>query len=851
MIDFKNSSYFSNPNQITFEYRSLPNEKVTSMPVQRIYSNQKSNDQYNPINNQNNNLNHPMNSTQNQIQNYNLNENNFMREMQKEGRPISQIRNNDAFNNNQNDAPITERMSREDIINKYGKKYGINSKYDNNENRSFNKENKEDKGNIKEYKSKESFGRNTDLNNAEKINNSYYGQNFNDAKMNPNINEPQNKKNNFGATNNVIDIKSSQNVFNQNLDDDYNSNMKHKLSSNINNNQNQNTNLNTIRTGYSNNSTDQKYGNNSIIQRTVERTIENKESPAFANNQMNFNRFKEETFGNKDMEENKNNSERNNKNYYMEGRNLERPKDDLNLKYNYDNPSNRNKIQNERIYENSKSNGENIQRPINEENDLKERAESPYMNHEYDPEKIIAKYNLCNPEEEDELIRNLMKMNDRNPNSFNNQNKNKSIQNYKPIDKNQFENNPQNNPENIENEDINEENLPDIEYQRDIENLNKFNIPLSELSKLPEKEQIKILYANNQNLIKAYKDLRADYRDLQKENNLLRAALGGSEEGKKNFRNMMMNENKELKQRNKNLENVVNPLIDYVNEINSVTEGEQIDSNKIINMCKDNKGDEPRSLLTSQEQVNHFRDYLNKKKKVTFDLLTQMKDDSKRNKKGKRKNSQNSRYSGNSYYYYEGNDNESMDQLEENLLSGGRPKRKQNKNNTEKDYSNLIQEGLDSTLNRNKSNRSIKNKNEHGEGFNRFMALMGKEVEKIINTKNPTDGYFTKMSKEKIRRSESNYSGYKNNPNNISSSHHHSSYRDSSERRRRKASRDSNRDTNKDYSEFNESNYDYYKNRDTNCEACKLGISNSMKGYSPLTCSPHRNRYVNNNNKEE
>ena len=43
--------------------------------------------------------------------------------------------------------------------------------------------------------------------------------------------------------------------------------------------------------------------------------------------------------------------------------------------------------------------------------------------------------------------------------------------------------------------------------------------------------------------------------------------------------------------------------------------------------------------------------------------------------------------------------------------------------------------------------------------------------------------------------------------------------------------------------------YDYYINRILNCDPCKIGVSNSNRGFSPLICSPNREKHLKENNK--
>ena len=75
---------------------------------------------------------------------------------------------------------------------------------------------------------------------------------------------------------------------------------------------------------------------------------------------------------------------------------------------------------------------------------------------------------------------------------------------------------------------------------------------------------------------------------------------------------MLIKENNELKALNKKYENVLEPLVDYVNEINVSMGKDEIDLNQIKKMtCIDEKGEHNSPDNNNDNQLEQFKNFLN------------------------------------------------------------------------------------------------------------------------------------------------------------------------------------------------------------------------------------------------
>ena len=111
---------------------------------------------------------------------------------------------------------------------------------------------------------------------------------------------------------------------------------------------------------------------------------------------------------------------------------------------------------------------------------------------------------------------------------------------------------------------------------------------LDEISSLPKDEQILLLFNNNKNLARALKNLKFKYDNLKDAYaKLQQQQLNDDITKNKSLKEMLLKENKELKQLNTNFENILEPLVNYVNDVNTSLGKPEIDINQLKRMARE------------------------------------------------------------------------------------------------------------------------------------------------------------------------------------------------------------------------------------------------------------------------
>ena len=111
---------------------------------------------------------------------------------------------------------------------------------------------------------------------------------------------------------------------------------------------------------------------------------------------------------------------------------------------------------------------------------------------------------------------------------------------------------------------------------------------LDEISSLPKDEQILLLFNNNKNLARALKNLKFKYDNLKDGYaKLQQQQLNDDITKNKSLKEMLLKENKELKQLNTNFENILEPLVNYVNDVNTSLGKPEIDINQLKRMARE------------------------------------------------------------------------------------------------------------------------------------------------------------------------------------------------------------------------------------------------------------------------
>lgn len=187
----------------------------------------------------------------------------------------------------------------------------------------------------------------------------------------------------------------------------------------------------------------------------------------------------------------------------------------------------------------------------------------------------------------------------------------------------------------------NQKEISSSDHPIDEKNIQKNIInSLDEINSLTPQEQIQILFNNNRALAQSLRTLQSQYDNLKTEYDKA-IKLQGIEKNNnsKELKNLLIKENNELKMLNKNYENILEPLVDYVNEVNLAMGKEEIDLLQIKKMSKlkanpegtDNKDNE-------SNPIEEMKKYLNDCHKEIVDNIDDMnKTINKKNPKKKKK----------------------------------------------------------------------------------------------------------------------------------------------------------------------------------------------------------------------
>ena len=170
---------------------------------------------------------------------------------------------------------------------------------------------------------------------------------------------------------------------------------------------------------------------------------------------------------------------------------------------------------------------------------------------------------------------------------------------------------------------------------------------LDEISSLTPQEQIQILFNNNRALAQSLRTLQSQYDNLKSEYDKTIKLQGiEKDNNSKELKNLLIKENNELKMLNKNYENILEPLVDYVNEVNLAMGKDEIDLLQIKKMSKLNANPEGTNNENKDNESNpieEMKNYLNDCHKEIVDNIDDMnKTINKKNPKRKKKLSSHS-----------------------------------------------------------------------------------------------------------------------------------------------------------------------------------------------------------------
>ena len=136
-------------------------------------------------------------------------------------------------------------------------------------------------------------------------------------------------------------------------------------------------------------------------------------------------------------------------------------------------------------------------------------------------------------------------------------------------------------------------------------------LDFDKIKNLPIQEQLKLLYENNKDLFNTLKRLQNKYNLLKNKDNSLF-------EKNSNFKNFILKENEDLKRINKNYEKLIEPLVDYVNEINNYFNKEEIDTSKLKNLAKNF---DEKDVNNNTNELQNMCDYINSCKNDVLKIL--------------------------------------------------------------------------------------------------------------------------------------------------------------------------------------------------------------------------------------
>jgi hypothetical protein len=373
---------------------------------------------------------------------------------------------------------------------------------------------------------------------------------------------------------------------------------------------------------------------------------------------------------------------------------------------------------------------------------------------------------------------------------FNEQNQqfNNSNDNFKQMNNPYYENN--NNNEDNDNDNI----LSKIEY-----------INPDDIRNRPPNEQLYLLANNNKLLYNALKNLQEKYNNLKAEY-LKLLKVQESVKDNPTLKDLLMKDNDDLKRVNNNYEKMIEPLVDYVNDVNSSLGKKEIDLLDLKKLAKKYKEKKLGDEEDEMSPLDKFISYINKCKDRVVNVVegesNKLKGKASKNKEGKRKiitfsdEIQDDVNDKNSDLNNVKNPNEFLNNDNLNNLKEINPN---NKNKNDKNY-----EDSDDDDDNNNDNNKVRKLNKKKKNKNKDFYYWKKN--KFTRGKT---GRIISDSDEEIQEERKRINKFM-------------------------------------IGEDKTYNYDYYNNRNWECPACNIGINLSSRGFSPLMCSPHRQYYIQN-----
>ena len=168
-----------------------------------------------------------------------------------------------------------------------------------------------------------------------------------------------------------------------------------------------------------------------------------------------------------------------------------------------------------------------------------------------------------------------------------------------------------NNNQNNNNEDYDPDNiLAQVQY-----------INPDDIKNKPPNEQILLLANNNKELYNALKTLQGKYNMLKDEYLKLLKIQESAKDNTK-FKDLLMKDNEDLKRENKNYEDIIEPLVDYVNDVNSSLGKSELDLLDLKRLAKKYKA---KKLGEDDEEemnpLDKFKNYINKWKNGVVNII--------------------------------------------------------------------------------------------------------------------------------------------------------------------------------------------------------------------------------------
>ena len=465
--------------------------------------------------------------------------------------------------------------------------------------------------------------------------------------------------------------------------------------------------------------------------------------------------------------------------------------------------------------------------------------------------------------------------------------------------------NPKNNKNNLKYNHIHKNNHLSIDYYldrkkniynkydiysngKDIENLTGDIKPISfkEINLMEnDEEKINKLYFYGQENYQCLKRLQLKYNILKDEfNQLLKIKKPDNnttfndtnntyENNNKyqndEFKDYLLKENDKLKNENKNYEEIIIPLVNYINEINSLFNNSKIDILKIKQIVKNYNSNNDISSHKFRKnntynnimQQNTNNDIKNPITNITSFLNT-CKDEITNQLNTNEfllNNRQNNNYNINNI----NNLNKNI-QIENNNLSNGYQKNNNyyninsntnnndNLNNMTSDHNNYHEINSEEAL---INNKIKKNKNHFSYNNSKSISIPNNNINNTVNYNylnnkqnysNNTQPNISNLKYKKIKNQIPNKKILKkklkiNKSIKKGGSLNTLPFQYNEKRNENLTINRSNlTEYTNQFDNANENNYkfNYYQNRNLSCKACNSGISNSSRGFSPLICSP-------------